>query len=145
MNRKPKATIRDTSRGWNGYEGRRKVMEFQNIDAAEAWLYDKQYPKQNYGEAVNPETGEVAPPLTLTERRDRTMTKTLPNPDAVGQSEYRALFDLLADAEAIDGSTGTIRNAVLAHAMIDEVEEWATTIRKAVNAQRPKRTGARSR
>ena len=61
MNRKPKATIRDTSRGWNGYEGRRKVMEFQNIDAAEAWLYDKQYPKQDYGEAVNPETGEVAP------------------------------------------------------------------------------------
>lgn len=61
--RKPKARIYQNVWGnWNAYLGTRKHKEFGTDRAgAELWLLDQTRPKQDYGDKVHPETGEVAP------------------------------------------------------------------------------------
>jgi hypothetical protein len=83
MRKKPAVRIAITNRGWCGYLGTRKVKEFlSDGDAARAWKRDIVSPVRDWGEAVNPVTGEAAPaeqmwiqslmgPWVLTSNRSR--------------------------------------------------------------------------
>lgn len=60
---------------------------------------------------------------------------SLPNPDHIGQSEYRAIHEILTSGDAVDVA-GDVHNARLALASLDQIAEWADElslrIRKAV-------------
>lgn len=57
-----KYTMRKTKGGYTVYEGRRKLSKFENLNVAQAYLFDKQHPIQTYGHATHPKTGEPATP-----------------------------------------------------------------------------------
>lgn len=65
--RKPKVRIYQNVWGnWNGYIGTRKVMEFgPHKGTADEWYLDQVSPRQTYGLAHHPTTGEPARPGTM--------------------------------------------------------------------------------
>jgi hypothetical protein len=53
----------------------------------------------------------------------------MPDPDAVGQSEYRALYDLLESvADGGSASTSTVADHGEAVAVLEEVKSWCDSL-----------------
>lgn len=74
--------------------------------------------------------------------RKQLGSEFFPDPDEVGRSEYRAIYDLLNDAvqESIDQDDSAAETLMMIDSVLGEFEEWAGSLRETFECVRAMRS-----